>query len=81
MLSRSVMSNSVYCYLPGSSVHGISQARILEGVAISSFRGSSQARDEIHVSCISCIASGFFTTEPLEREINWAQLIFTAVLK
>ena len=30
---------------PGSSVHGISQARILEGVAVSFFRGSSQPRD------------------------------------
>ena len=33
------------CSLPGSSVHGISQARILEWVAISSSRGSSQPRD------------------------------------
>ena len=65
----------------GSSVLGILQARILEWVAISSFRGYSQPRDEIHVLCISCIASGFFTAEPLEREINWAQLIFIAVLK
>ena len=40
------------CSLPGSSVHGISQARILERVAISSFRGSSQPRDRTHVSCI-----------------------------
>ena len=39
----------------GSSVHGISQARILEWVAISSPRGSSQARDWNPVSCISCI--------------------------
>ena len=29
-----------------SSVHGISQARILESVAISSYRGSSQLRDQ-----------------------------------
>ena len=33
------------CSPLGSSVHGISQARILEWVAISFFRGSSQARD------------------------------------
>ena len=38
--------------LPGSSVHGISQARILEWVAISFSRGSSQPRDRTHVSCI-----------------------------
>ena len=38
----------------GSSVHGIFWARILEGVAISFSRGSSQPRDQIHVSCVSC---------------------------
>ena len=48
---------------PGSSVHGISQARILEWVAISFSRGSSQIRDQTH---IFCIAGGFFTTEPPE---------------
>ena len=46
---------------PGSSVHGISQARILEWVAISSSRESSQIRDQTRVSCT---AGGFFTTEP-----------------
>ena len=40
------------CSLPGSSIHGIFQARILEWVAISSSRGSSQLRDQTHVSCI-----------------------------
>ena len=34
------------CSPPGSSVHGILQARILEWVAISSFRGSSWPRDQ-----------------------------------
>ena len=47
--------------LSGSSVHGISQARILEWVTISSSRGSSWSRDQTH---ISCLAGGFFTTEP-----------------
>ena len=41
----------VNCSPPGSSVHGISQARILEWVAISSCRGSSRPRDPTHVSC------------------------------
>ena len=36
------------CSLPGSSVHGISQARILEPFAITSFRGSSRPRDWTH---------------------------------
>ena len=40
------------CSPPGSSVHGISQARILEWVAISFSRGSSPFRDWTHVFCI-----------------------------
>ena len=43
------------CSLPGSSVHGISQARILEWVSISYSRGFSQPRNWTHISCISCI--------------------------
>ena len=43
------------CSPPGSSVHEIVQARILEWVAIPSSRGSSQSRDQIHVSYVSCI--------------------------
>ena len=38
--------------LPGSSINGILQARILEWVSISISRGSSQPRDWTHVSCI-----------------------------
>ena len=45
--------NPVDCRLPVSSVHGILQARILEWVAISSSRGSSQPRDRTCVSCVS----------------------------
>ena len=46
------------CTPPGSTVHAISQARILEWVAISFSRGSSQPRDWTQVSCI---AGRFFT--------------------
>ena len=49
------------CSLPGSSVHGVLQARILKWVAISFGRGSFQPRDQNHVSCI---AGRFFPTEP-----------------
>ena len=38
--------------LPGSSLHGIFQARVLEWVAISFSRGSSQSKDRTRVSCI-----------------------------
>ena len=49
------------CNSPGSSVRGISQARILEWVTISSSRGSSRSRDWTCDSCVSCISGGFFT--------------------
>ena len=41
------------CSLPGFSVHGIFQARVLEWVAISFSRGSSWPRDRPQVSCIA----------------------------
>ena len=64
VLSRSVMPDScnpIDCSLPGSSVRGILQARILEWVAISFSRASSQPRNQ---TWVSCIAGRFFT--------NWA---------
>ena len=48
------------CSLPGSSVHGIFQARILQWVAISFSRGSSRPRDWTWVSC----TAGRLFTEP-----------------
>ena len=42
------------CSLPGSSVHGILQARILEWVAVPSSRGSYQPRNQTQVSYVSC---------------------------
>ena len=42
--------------LPGSYVHGILQARILEWVAMPSSRGSSLPRDRTHISYVSYIA-------------------------
>ena len=54
------------CSLPESSVHGIPRQRILEWVAMPSFRGSSQPRDQTQVSHI---AGGFFTI--------WAALFFS----
>ena len=52
--SRSAVSDScdpMDCSPPGSSVHGISQVRILEWVAMSFYRGSSLPRDQTQVSC------------------------------
>ena len=55
------------CSLPGSSGHGIFQARILQWVAISFSRGSSWPRDQTQVSCT---ASQFFT--------NWASIEYVS---
>ena len=55
------------CSLQGSSVLGISQARILEWVAISSSRGFFQPRNWTHIPSLFCIAGGFFTSEPLGK--------------
>ena len=43
------------CSLLASSVHGISQARILEWVAVSYSRHSSQPRDRTYISYVSCL--------------------------
>ena len=53
--------------LPGFSVHGIFQARILEWVVISSPTGSSWPRDPAWISCVSCIAGEFFIIVPPEK--------------
>ena len=52
------LCNPVDCSLPGSSVHGIFQARILGWIAVSFSRGSSQPRKWTRVSYI---AGRFFT--------------------
>ena len=52
------LCNRTDCSPPGSSVHGILQARILEWVDIPFSRGSSQPRDQ---TWVSCIAGRFFT--------------------
>ena len=48
------LCDPVDCCLPGSSMHSISQAGILEWVAISFFKGSSRPRDQTRVSRVSC---------------------------
>ena len=62
------LCNPMDCNLPGSSVHGILQARILESVAISFSRGSSQAMDRTQVSCIAGrLFTVWATREAIER--------------
>ena len=54
----------MHCSPPGSSVHGIFLAQILEWVAMSSCKESSWPRDQTCVSWDSCTAGRFFTAEP-----------------
>ena len=58
------------CSPPGSPVHGISQAKILECVAPPSSRGSFQPWDRTWISCVFCTADRFFTAEPLVKSIS-----------
>ena len=63
------LCDPVDCSLPGSSVHGILQARILEWVAISFSRGSSQPRDQSQVSRIAgrCFTLWLLSFKPTFR--------------
>ena len=66
--------NPMTCSPPGSSVHGISQARILEWVAISFSRASPWLMDW---TLVSCLAGRFFTTvlpQKPWRDISWSEL-------
>ena len=51
--SCSILCDTMDCSLPGSSVLGILQTTMLEWVAFSSSRGSSQPRDRTHIFYIS----------------------------
>ena len=55
------------CSPPISSVCGIFQARVLEWIAISSSKGSSQSRDQ---TCVSCIIGGFLTCRAFRKAQN-----------
>ena len=70
--SSLTLCNPMDCSLPGSLVHGILQAGILEWVAISSSRGSSWPKDQTGVFCL---AGGFFTTEPPGKPMRRELLI------
>ena len=72
--SRLTLCEPKDCSPPGSSVHGISQARILEWVAVSFSRGSSQPGDRTQVSCIA-------TREAQFREIQGTKLLSSNEMK
>ena len=74
------LCNSMDCSPLGSSVHRIFQARILEWVAISFSRGSSQSRNQTCISCVSCFGRRIlYQLHQLgspSRVINLVKLIF-----
>ena len=60
---QSTLCDTMDCSPPGSSVHGISQARILEQVAISNYRGSSRTEPGIEPASLASLAlAGFLTS-------------------
>ena len=60
---------------PGSSICAIHHARILGWVSTPFFRGPSWQGDQTFISCVSCTASRFFTSEPLEHYLF--ELVFS----
>ena len=60
------------CSPPGSSVHGIFQARILEWVVISYFRGSFQPRDWTCICCLSCIDRQIYHSDTRYWILIWS---------
>ena len=65
-----VVSDPMDCSPPGSSVHGVFQARILEWVTISFSRGSSPPRDQTCVSSSPTLQDGSLPTEPWITTLN-----------
>ena len=68
--------NPMDCSPLGSSMHGISQAKILEWVVISFSRGSSRLRDQTQVSCIAGRFFTFWATgEAFKNVSRWCQML------
>ena len=74
-LSHVWLCGPMDCSPPGSSVHGLFQARVLEWVDLSFSRGSSQPKDWTRVSCTACrfftIWATGETCGPLKKGILW----------
>ena len=79
----STLCDPMDCNRPGSSVHGILQARILEWVPMPSSRGSSWSRSRTHVSCLCKLQAYFlllsYRESPKQRNRNnekWNSRLF-----
>ena len=69
MQSHFSLWDPVSCSLPGSSVHGIFQARVLEWVAMVSSKGFSQPKDCTRISYSFSVSGEFFTAEPPKKPL------------
>ena len=76
-LSRVQLCDPMDCILPGSSVHGIFQARVLEWVAISFSRGSSRPSDGTQVSHIASRHFTVFATREAQM-LEWVAYPFSS---
>ena len=63
------------CSPPGSSVHGVFPARILEWITISSSKGSSQPRDWTHISCIGRQILCHWATMEAQKALLWTKVV------
>ena len=74
--SCSTLCDSMDCSLPGSSAHGIFQARVLEWLAISFSRGSSRPRDWTQISCIVGRRFPIWVTRKSKHVLQFKGLLF-----
>ena len=68
------------CGPPGSSAHGILQARVLEWVAMPSSRGSSQPRDQTLISYVSCIVRWVLYFSKIIATVYWVLVVLYYLL-
>ena len=81
---RLFVTDSLDCSPAGSYVHGILQARILKWVTLPSFRGSSQPRDQTHISYVFCIGRWVTTSTTWKTQLwpqDWKRSVFTPIPK
>ena len=71
-----IRCDPVDCSLPGSSIHGILQAKILEWLAMPSSRGSSQPRDQTQ---LSHTAGGFFSHLGHQGSLVYISYTYTCI--
>ena len=77
--SRPTLCDPVDCSIPGFSIHGILQTKILEWVTISFSRGSSQPRDRTWVSCIAGRRFNLWATRKARKFIVGEQLMVSPI--